>query len=42
LPSGAWLLLACAASTLLLVMELQKLSWRRRAAAVTERRTAVR
>ena len=42
LPSGAWLLLGCAASTLLLVMELQKLSWRRRAAAGVDRRTAVR
>jgi Ca2+-transporting ATPase len=42
LPSGAWLLLGCAASTLLLVMELQKLSWRRRAAAGAGRRTAVR
>ena len=33
LPAGTWLLLALAASTLLLVAELQKLSWRRRAAA---------
>jgi magnesium-transporting ATPase (P-type) len=32
LPPGAWLLLGGAASTLLLVMELQKLSWRRRSA----------
>jgi surface polysaccharide O-acyltransferase-like enzyme len=33
LPARTWLLLALAAATLLLVMELQKLAWRRRAPA---------
>jgi magnesium-transporting ATPase (P-type) len=42
LPSGAWLLLGGAASTLLLVMELQKLSWRRRVAADAGRQPAAR